>query len=101
MRRKKIDDYSLQYINDLFGIKLIFYDPSRILQLSEFARSLRSAVLVVFNNFLLIGATDSSKITCNHYRIFFDVSLSLSYFAKTPLKHLNLILSGMKKALQL
>ena len=37
MRRKIIDDYCLWYLNELFGIKLIFYDPSWMLQLSEFA----------------------------------------------------------------
>ena len=31
MRRKMIDDYRLKYLNDLFVIKLIFYDPSRML----------------------------------------------------------------------
>jgi len=30
MRRKIIDDHKLQYPNDLFEIKLNFYDPSRI-----------------------------------------------------------------------
>ena len=40
MCRKIIDDYWLQYLNDLFGIKLIFYDPSRMLQLSEFVWTL-------------------------------------------------------------
>ena len=30
MRRKIIDDFCLQILNDLFGIKLIFYDPSPI-----------------------------------------------------------------------
>ena len=36
MRRKIIDDYCLQYMNDLFRIKLIFYDPSSMLHLSKF-----------------------------------------------------------------
>ena len=36
MRRKIIDDYMLLYLNDLFEIKLIFYDASLILQFSEF-----------------------------------------------------------------
>ena len=30
MRRLKVDDYRLHYLNDLFGIKLIFYNLSRI-----------------------------------------------------------------------
>ena len=45
-------------LNDLFGIKLIFYDSSRIYKLFEF----------VFNNFLLIDATDRSKISSDHHR---------------------------------
>ena len=44
MRRKIIDDYRLSYLNDFFEIKLIFYDPSCILQLSEFVWTLRSSV---------------------------------------------------------
>jgi len=40
----------------------LFYDTSRILQLSEFICTLRSSVSVVFNNFLLLDATDRSKI---------------------------------------
>ena len=44
-------------------MKSIFYDPSRILQLSEFVWTLRSSVKVVFNNFLIINATDRSKIS--------------------------------------
>ena len=28
MSRKLIDDYWLKYLNDLFGIKLVFYCPS-------------------------------------------------------------------------
>ena len=35
-----------------------FYDPSWMLQLSEFVWTLRSLVLVAFNNFLLIDATE-------------------------------------------
>ena len=43
-----------------------FYDPSRMLHLSEFVWALRSSVWVVFNNFLLIDTTDRSKISSNH-----------------------------------
>ena len=48
-----------------------FYDPSQILQLYKFAWTLRSSVWVVFNNFLLIDATDFSP---------------LSFFANAPFK---------------
>ena len=81
---KKIDDYWLM-MNDLLGIELIFfYDGSRILQLSEFVSTLCFSVWVVYNNFLLIDATNKSKISINHHRIFFDVNLyPLSFFANT------------------
>ena len=36
MWRKIIDDYRLQYLNELFEIKLIFYGLSRMLQFSQF-----------------------------------------------------------------
>ena len=68
MRRRIIDDYKLQYRNDLFGIKLIFYDPRPMLHLSECVWTLRSSVLVVFNNFLLIDATDRRKISSDQLR---------------------------------
>ena len=50
------------------------YDPSWMLQLSEFVWTLRSSVWVVFNNFLLI-AENGCKFSSNYHRIFFDVSL--------------------------
>ena len=62
MRRKIFDDYMLKYLNDLLGIKLIFYNPSRMLQLSEFVLKLRSSVRVV----LTIFSEDRSKISSDH-----------------------------------
>ena len=63
----------------------LFYGPSWMLQLSEFVWTLRSSAWVVFNNFLLIDATDRSKISSDQKRLFFSVSLyHLSFFAKTP-----------------
>ena len=51
----------------------LFYDQSWMVQ------------LVVFNNFLLIDATDRSKISSDQKRLFFAVSLyPLSFFANTP-----------------
>ena len=42
---------------------------------------------VAFNNFLLIDATDRSKISNDQKRLFFAVSLyPLSFFANTPFK---------------
>ena len=59
------------------------YDPSRILQLSEFVWTLRSSVWI----FLLIDATDRSKISSDHHRIFFDASLyPHSFFTNTLFK---------------
>ena len=75
------------YLNDLFEIKEIFYGLSRMLHLSEFVWILRSSVLVVFNNFLLIDATDRSKIRSDQKRFFIALSLyPLSFFANTPFK---------------
>ena len=45
-----------------------------MLQLSEFAWTLRSSAWVAFNNFLLIDATDRSKISSDQKRLFFAVS---------------------------
>ena len=56
-----------------------------ILLKGVFAKRLRSSALVVFNNFLLIDATDRSKISCDKKRLFFAVTLyPLSFFANTP-----------------
>ena len=58
MRRKIIDDFKFKNLNDLFDINLIFYHPSGMLQLSQFVWTLRYSVQVVFNNFLVVDATD-------------------------------------------
>ena len=56
-----------------------------MLHLSEFVWTLRSLVWVVFNNFLLIDATDKSKISNNQKRFFIALSLyPLSFLANTP-----------------
>ena len=63
------------------------YDPSWMLHLSEFVWTLRSSVLVVFINFLLIDATDRSKISSDQKRFFIALSLyPLSLFVNTPFK---------------
>ena len=56
-------------------INWFFYGTSRTLQLSEFVWTLRSSAWVVFNNFLLIDATDRRKISSDQKRLFFAVSL--------------------------
>ena len=50
-----------------------FYGLSRMLHLSEFVWILRSSVFVVFNNFLLIDATDRSKIRSDQKRFFYRI----------------------------
>ena len=54
-------------MNDLLEMK-IFY--GRMLHLSEFVWTLRSSVLVVFNNFLLMDTTARSKISSDQTRFF-------------------------------
>ena len=61
-----------------------------MLHLSEFVGTLRSSVLVVFNNFLHIDATDRSKISSDQKRFFIALSLyPLSFFANTPFKKIK------------
>ena len=88
MWRKIIDDYRLYYLNDCLKLNRFFYGLSRMLQLSEFVWILRSSVLVVFNNFLLIDATDRSKVKSDQKRFFIAI-YPLSFFANTPFKSIN------------
>ena len=61
-----------------------FYGRSRMLQFSQFVWTL-IWVWDVFNNFLLIDATDRSKISSDQKRFFIVLSLyPLSFFANTP-----------------
>ena len=54
--------------------------------------ALRSSAWIVFNNFLLIDATDKSKISSDRKRLFFALrQYPLSFFANTPFKGPNLI----------
>ena len=62
-----------------------------MLQFSEFVWTLRSSVLVVFNNFLLIDATARSKISGDQKRFFIALSLyPLSFFVNTPFNHVKI-----------
>ena len=82
MWRKIIDDHRI-----CLKLYRFFYGLSRMLHLSEFVWILRSSVLVVLNNFLLIDATDRSKIRSDQKRFFIALSLyPLSFFANTPFK---------------
>jgi len=74
------------------------YDPSWMLHLSEFVWTLRSSVWVVFNNFLLIDATDRSTISSDQKRLFFAVNLyPHSFFVNTPFKHCTALPYALKK----
>ena len=71
----------------MFEINLIFYSLSSMLQFSQFVWALSYSVWDVFNNFLLIDATDISKISRDQKRFFIALSLyPLSFFANTPFK---------------
>ena len=60
-----------------------------MLELSEFVWTLRSSAWVVFHNFLLIDATDRSKISNDQKRFFIALSLyPILFFANTPFKEL-------------
>ena len=68
-------------------INLIFYSLSSMLQFSQFVWPLSYLVWDVFNNFLLIDATDRSKISRDQKRFFIAVSLNPFNFSRTlPLK---------------
>ena len=59
-------------MHNLFGIKLIILRSKlRMLNVYEFVWTFRSSARVVFNNFLLIDATDRSKISSDQKRLFF------------------------------
>ena len=65
----------------------IFYGLSRMFQVPQFVWALRSSVWDVFINFLLIDATDKSKINSDQKCFFISLSLyPLSFFANTPFK---------------
>ena len=55
-----------------------------MMHLSEFVWTLRSSVFVVFNNFLLIDATDRSKISSDQKRFFIALSLYCREDMKSP-----------------
>jgi len=65
-----------------------------MLQFSEFVWALSYSVCDVFNNFLLIDATDGSKFISDQKRFLIALSLyPLSFFTNTPFNiETNLIL---------
>ena len=54
----------------------LYYDPSGMLQLSEFVLRLHSLVWVVFDNFLLIDATDRIKTVLDGNLEYFNYELN-------------------------
>ena len=84
MRRKIIYYYKLRYLNDVLEINLFFLWSESNIAAYEFVWTLRSLVWFVFNNFLLIDATNKSKISSDQHRTFFVVRLyQLSFFGST------------------
>ena len=68
-------------------LNLFFYGLSCMLQFSQFVWALSCSVWDFFNNFLLIDATDRSKISSDQKRFCIALSLNpLSFFANTPFK---------------
>ena len=62
-----------------------FYGLRRMFQLPQFVWALRSSVWDIFINFLLIDATDRSKISSDQKRFFIALCLyPLLFFANTP-----------------
>ena len=75
-----------------------FYGLSRMFQLPQFVLALRSSVWDVFVNFLLIDATDRSKISSDQTHFLNTLSLyPLSFFANTPFK-INLYIEGLARS---
>ena len=66
-----------------------FYGLSRMFHLPQFVWALRSSVSDVFINFLLIDATDRSKISSDQKRFFIALAYTPFHFSRTlPLKML-------------
>ena len=93
-----LDRFRLKFPKVFNKISFLTAAGNVLLGLSEFVRTLRSSVLVVFNNFLLIDATDRSKISSDQKRFFIALSLyPLSVFANTSFKQ-DLLLFGNEKS---
>ena len=80
MHRKITDDYCLEYLNDLFGIKLICLRSE--LNVASFRICMDAAFFGVssFNNFFLIDATDRSKISSDQKRFLSHYALKIPPF---------------------
>ena len=60
----------------------LFYDLSRILQLSELYRRYVLLYKSFFNNFLFIGATDRNLNSSDQKQLFFAVIIKVVFFIK-------------------
>jgi len=76
MSWKIIDDYWNIWMICL-DLNWLFYEPSWMLQLSEFVGTLRSSAWVVFHNFLLVDATKRSKISSDQMLLMLMLMLML------------------------
>ena len=74
----------------MFEIKLIFLRSKLYVAIFWICMSAKFSVWDVFNNFLLIDATDRSKISSDQKRFFIALILyPLSFFANIPFKKSN------------
>ena len=81
----------VSFVYDLFGIKLTFLRFELNIATFWICTDATFFGMSRLNKFLLIDATVRSKISSNHYRIIFDVSLyPLSFFANTPFNAIKL-----------
>ena len=76
------------------------------MQLGEFSRTLRFhgcktfltiLSILSFNHFILIAETDREQIISDQYRIYFYISLPLSFFTNTPFKDTIQIMKSRTK----
>ena len=80
MRRKKSMIIGCNIWMICLKLNWFLCDPSWMLQLSEFVWMISSSVWVVFNNFLLIDATDRCNFSSNHHLIFRTLHLKKNIF---------------------
>ena len=83
MRRKKLMIIGCNIWIICLEFNWFFNDPSRTLQLLNLYWRYVVRPEFFFNNFLLIDATDRTKISSNYSLIFFDVSPNPHHFSRT------------------
>ena len=81
----------------ILKLNRFLYGLCLMLQFSQFVWPLSYSVWDVFNNFLLIDATDRSKTGSDQKRFFIALSLyPLSFFANTPFNKRSRLSSGLR-----